>query len=206
MGLVVVGTVVLLTSAVVTPWVMVAVVCVGAGWAVRALAPPSPDVGPGTAARVGGLPRAARTMALPWLLAAAAGGVSAYVWTYGPSVVVQGTGLGTDQVGWLWVAVGAGGLMGVVAGRVVELTSPLLAFLACSAGVLLATALVSGTTHPGPAVLGLVLFGAASMALTGTLILWGRVLRPEDAGRATAWLFLAVSVGQAVGTALVGPS
>ncbi|ANS78118.1 hypothetical protein SGUI_0722 [Serinicoccus hydrothermalis] len=53
--------------------------------------------------------------------------------------------------------------------------------------------------------LALALFGAAYMALTGTLILWGRVLRPQDAEQATAWLFLAVSVGQAVGTALVGP-
>ncbi|KUG53454.1 hypothetical protein AVL62_01250 [Serinicoccus chungangensis] len=119
--------------------------------------------------------------------------------------MVRDTGLGTDQVGWLWVAVGAGGLVGVLAGRLVDLTSPSRAFLACAAGVLLATGLVSTATQPWVAVLGLALFGAAYMALTGTLILWGRVLRPQDAGQATAWLFLALSVGQAVGAALVGP-
>ncbi|WP_022924677.1 hypothetical protein [Serinicoccus marinus] len=65
---------------------------------------------------------------------------------------------------------------------------------------------MSTATGPWPAVLGLTLFGAAYMALTGTLILWGRVLAPLDAGQATAWLFLALSVGQAVGTALVDAS
>ncbi|WP_298885220.1 MFS transporter [uncultured Serinicoccus sp.] len=214
-GLLVVGTVVLVTSAALTPWLMVAVVCVGAGWAVHRLAPAVrvvepgavPDVEPGIAPdRVAGAAVAARGMSLPWLLAAAAGGVSAYVWTFGPSEVVRDTDLGTEYIGWLWVAVGAGGLIGAVAGRLVDLTGPFLAFLACAAAILLATTVVSTATQPWPAVLGLALFGAAYMALTGTLILWGRVLRPRDAGQATAWLFLALSVGQAVGTVLVGPA
>ncbi|ANS78117.1 Sugar efflux permease, MFS-like [Serinicoccus hydrothermalis] len=128
-GLVVVGTVVLLTSAVVTPWVLVALVCVGSGWMVRALAPPVPDLEPRSTRGDGTV----RSMTAPWLLAAAAGAVSAYVWTYGPSVVVRDTGLGTDRIGWLWVVVGAGGLIGVLAARLVDLTSPLKAFLACSA-------------------------------------------------------------------------
>jgi predicted MFS family arabinose efflux permease len=207
-GLIAVGAVVLITRAVATPWLLVAVVCVGAGLAVHALAPrePATDASPSAAGPPPGTPRASRhPMTLPWLLAAAAGVVSAYVWTYGPSAVVRDTGLDTGRIGWLWVTVGVGGLLGVLTHRLVQLTSPARAFLLCAAGLLLATTAVASTTQLWVAVLALALFGAAYMALSGTLILWGRVLRPEDGGQATAWLFLALAVGQALGSALLGP-
>ncbi|WP_130013483.1 MFS transporter [Serinicoccus sediminis] len=221
LGLLAMGAVVLLTAAVVTPWLLVAAVCAGAGLTVRVLAGPSGPAGRrrGDAGDVGDAGETGEVavpvggavvvghqrMVLPWVLAALTGAVSAYVWTYGPSVVVRATGLGTDRIGWLWVTVGAGGLLGVLTSRLVDLTSPLRAVLLTAGAVVAATGAVASTTVLGVAVGALALFGAAYMALSGTLILWGRELRPQDGGRATAWLFLALAVGQAVGAALLDP-
>ncbi len=79
-------------------------------------------------------------------------------------------------------------------------SNPRVSSISSSGMPLIAVALAS---HLVAAVASLALFGAAYMALSGILILWGRLLRPAKGGQATAWLFLALAVGQAVGAAII---
>jgi len=202
-GLVVGGTLVLATTSVTVPWLLTAVVCVAAALTVGVLAPPaqsSPahdrsDPDPGWWV----------PLVLPLALAGAAGVVSAYVWTYGPLVIVRQDLVGADDSGWLWVCVGVGGVLGLLTGGLVERTGPRTAFLLSAAGVTLGTVGVWVGTALPVAVISLGLFGASYMALSGTLILWGRVVQGVDSGRATALLFLALAVGQSLGAATLSP-
>lgn len=199
-GLLISGALVLITTGVTTPWALIATLCVTAGWAVWYFSLPH------TPAKIpDSTPADWRPMILPTLLAAAAGVVSAFVWTYGPSVIVQDGLITPGRIGWLWLSVGLGGLLGVFTSQLVDLTSPLVAFLLSSVGIALATAGVALTTQPWVAIASLALFGASYMTLSGVLILWGRVLRPDNGGQATAWLFLALAVGQAVGAGTIRP-
>lgn len=199
-GLIISGTLVLVTTGITTPWVIIAIICVTAGLAVWFFAPPhTPAEAPDST------PASWGPLVLPVVLAAAVGVISAFVWTYGPSVIVQDGLITPRNIGWLWLSVGLGGLLGVFTSQLVDLTGPVVAFLISSGGIGLATAGVALTTQPWVAIASLALFGASYMALSGTLILWGRVLRPANGGQATAWLFLALAVGQALGAATINP-
>lgn len=197
-GLIISGSLVLITTGITMPWALIAVMCVAAGTAVWFFAP-------------SGIPREAATsesgdgvrLVVPVSLAGVVGIVSAFVWTYGPSVIVQHGLISTGGIGWLWVAVGLGGLLAVFTSQLVDRTGPLVAFLLSTSGIALATAGVALATQPWLAIASLALFGAAYMALSGILILWGRLLRPSNGGQATAWLFLALAVGQALGAATI---
>ncbi len=199
-GLLISGALVLITTGVTTPWVLIAILCVTAGLAVWYFSPTQRPVEVPDST-----PADWHPVILPMLLAAAAGVVSAFVWTYGPSVIVQDGLITPGHIGWLWLTVGLGGLLGVFTSQLVDLTSPVVAFLLSSGGICLATAGVALTTQPWVAIASLALFGASYMALSGDLILWGRVLRPDNGGQATAWLFLALAVGQAVGASTINP-
>lgn len=196
-GLMISGALVLLTTGITLPWLLFALVCVAAGLAVAFLGPRRPASVVARAPVTAGLGR----LALPAVLAMAVGGASAYVWTYGPSVIVQAGLIPTRQIGWLWLVVGMGGLLGVFSSRLVDLIGPLKAFLISTVGIGLATAGVALASQLWFALASLAIFGACYMILSGVLILWGRVLRPANGGQATAWLFLALAVGQAMGAA-----
>lgn len=202
LGLMVSGSLVLITTGIVMPWALIATICVVAGLAVWffATAPassaPSAESAPGL--------EQWEPLVLPLALSLVVGVVSAYVWTYGPSVITAKELISTDHIGWLWLTVGFGGLLGVFTSHLVDHTGPLGAFLLSSAGIILATAGIALTATPWVALASLAVFGASYMALSGILILWGRILRPGNGGQATAWLFLALAVGQAVGAATIG--
>lgn len=204
LGLIGSGLLVLVTTGIVMPWVLIATICVIAGLAVWFFAlANAPSTAPAEAApgRVQWTP-----LVLPIALSLVVGVVSAYVWTYGPSVIIAKELISTDHIGWLWVTVGLGGLLGVFASQLVDRAGPLAAFVVSAVGIILATAGMALTAEPWVAFGSLAVFGAAYMALSGILILWGRILRPDNGGQATAWLFLALAVGQAVGAATIGPS
>ncbi|PRZ17862.1 MFS transporter [Nesterenkonia sandarakina] len=148
-----------------------------------------------------------RKLAVPGAAAVVAGAGSALIWTFGPLLVTDSGVVAADQVGWLWIALGAGGLLGTFTGVLVTRVGEHAGFsvtaglLALASGVL-AWALV---TESGPAAYAsMAIFGAGYMALSGVLILWARQVWPDHAGAGTSLLFIALATGQAVGSAGFG--
>ena len=149
-----------------------------------------------------------RLPALTWpiLSAVGAGAISSAAWTYGPTAVVAREALPADRIGLLWTALGLGGLAGALVHRPVARWGPGRAFLVCAAllvagSILVLAPVLAGAWWP---LLGAAGFGAAYMSLSGVLILWGRLLDPERGAAITAWLFIALAVGQAGGAKLLG--
>lgn len=201
----------LLATAVTAPgpaWLLMAVACLAAGGAVVVLSSGATVDGAAT----GPVPSSRRSpgrtasWALPLALAVGAGVTSAAVWTFGPTVVVGRGALQPDQVGLLWTALGVGGLAGAFVARPVARHGPTKAFVLCTAALLVGSVAVlapSGDEGTWPLV-GAACFGAGYMSMSGVLILWGRLLDPRGGAAATAWLFIALAVGQAVGSHLLG--
>ena len=146
------------------------------------------------------------SLALPIMLALLAGVISAAVWTFGPTVVVARGALEPDQVGLLWTALGLGGLAGAFIERPVSRCGPTTAFLLCTTTLLVGSIAVLAPGHGGRmwTLIGAACFGAAYMAMSSVLILWGRLLDPRRGAAATAWLFIALAVGQAMGAQALG--
>nr|WP_255465803.1 MFS transporter [Cellulomonas sp. APG4] len=189
-------------------WVVMAACCAAAGtgaWvlAVRGRAPTGRVPG-AEGPSVQGL---VASLSVPVMAAVVAGVGSAFVWTFGPLLLAEGGVVAPDDSGGLWIGLGAGGLLGVLTGALVDraglrrgwvLTAAVLALATGGLGAALATTGVV-LAHAAMAV-----FGAAYMALSGALILWARDVRPEAGGAGTSLLFIALGAGQAVGSALVG--
>lgn len=140
------------------------------------------------------------------LTAAALIGVgSSAVWTFGADLVVTTGGLSTTSSIVFWTVLGAAGIGGALAGDGVQRwnitrTWVLLVLLLTASTLALAA-------YPESAAVSYVcaaLFGASYIALTGVLIAWGAVLQPTSPARATATLFIVLTLGQAVGAVMVG--
>lgn len=133
------------------------------------------------------------------------GVVSAPYWTFSVERVRDGdTGAGLTTA-WFWTMIGVGGLLGGLGGgltrrwglRRVVLTSWVL-----MAGAL---ALLGLPTAALPiALLSAGCFGAAYMGLTGLCIVWSERVWRGDPGVGVVLAFLAVGVGQTVGSPLAG--
>jgi predicted MFS family arabinose efflux permease len=138
----------------------------------------------------------------PAVAAAVVGAGSALVWSYGP-LVATGSGPVTDgQVGFLWIALGIGGLAGPLTGRLVARLGLTGAWRWSVGAVALASLSLAAAVGLGlawPAYVAMAWFGAGYMCLSGVLILWARDVWPHAAGRGTSVLFVALAVGQAVG-------
>ena len=184
-------------------WTVMAVLCLAAATAVVVLTSGTLiiDVSP---------PRSRRrtpSVTMPIASALGAGVISAAVWTYGPTTVVDRGALEPDQIGLLWAALGLGGLVGAFVDRPVSRFGPATAFLMCAATLLVSSFAVLTPDLVGRwwPLIGAACFGAAYMALSGALILWGRLLDPQRGAAITAWLFIALAVGQAIGAQILGP-
>ena len=203
-GVVAAGVLAGLVTAPRVAWPVMAAVCLAAAAAVVLLATGERVVP--AAAPVRATPEW-RRLTPPLVGALAAGVVSAAVWTYGPTSVVSRGLLEPGDVGLLWTALGLGGLAGALVRGPVTRWGPARSFLLCT------TALVAGSLlvlAPGPEgrwwpLAGAAIFGGAYMAMSGVLILWGRLLDARRGAAITAWLFLALAVGQAVGSHVLGP-
>ena len=186
-------------------WPLVAAACLATGAAVVALAPVVPSVAapPRGPVRSTGRPVGA---ALPAAAAVGAGVLSAATWTFGPTAVVARGALEPDRIGLLWTALGLGGLAGAFVDRPVARLGPATTFTLCTATALLGSVLVLAPGSDGALpLLGAACFGGAYMALSGVLVLWGRLLDPERGAVLTAWLFVALAVGQAAGAPILAP-
>jgi hypothetical protein len=106
----------------------------------------------------------------------------------------------------LWAALGLGGLAGAFIDRPVSLYGPVATFLACMTTLLVGSTALLAPTLEGRlwCLMGAACFGAAYMAMSSVLLLWGRLLDPQRGAAITAWLFIALAVGQAIGARILG--
>ncbi len=131
--------------------------------------------------------------------------VSAAYWVFAPDLVVVLGGLRPDLTGWLWAAVGLAGLGGAAAGDLGErlgagrVQSLALALLSLATLLVLAVPDSLGST-----VLSAALFGLAYMTLTGLYLVTAILLLPDHPSLGGVLPFLAIAVGQALGSTLTG--
>jgi predicted MFS family arabinose efflux permease len=142
-------------------------------------------------------------LGVPCLAALVTGAGSALLWTFGPSLATRSGTIASGQVGWLWVALGGGGIVGLLSSSVTDRLGLRRGWCAFAALLAVAdgTLALCVTVHsPLMAYGAMSVFGAGYMCLSGALILWAREVRPTGAGAATALLFIALAIGQAVGS------
>lgn len=128
---------------------------------------------------------------------------SAAVWTFGKEVVTTASGdvLATA----VWIALGAAGLLGALAGDLstrIGLARSWSAAMVLLAGATAALGLASD--RPVVALGAGAVFGAVYIALTGLLLLWGAGVDPARPVRGVGAAFLLIAVGQALGAPLLG--
>jgi predicted MFS family arabinose efflux permease len=143
-----------------------------------------------------------RALAGPAVAALVVGAGSALIWSYGPLLAAGRGAVGDDRVGLLWIALGIGGLLGPLTGRLVERRGTGGAWTVSVGGVVAANLLLGAGLTLGPAwatYVAMACFGAGYMCLSGVLILAARNAWPDAAGRGTSLLFIALAVGQAAG-------
>ncbi|QBR92592.1 MFS transporter [Nocardioides euryhalodurans] len=178
-------------AAVVTAWVAVAVP--GRATAVTGAGAPQR---PGLALP----PGSARLMAA----ATSMGLASAPVWTFGRDIAISTGDLGERASTWLWIVLGAAGLLAAFTGHLIARTGLPSAW----AGGMLA--LSATTTAFAVAGQQAVLFGAAAVfgavyiALTGVLLVWGTLVHPAAPAVGVGVAFLMIAVGQGIGAPLTG--
>lgn len=158
---------------------------------------PARAVGPG--ALMGHLGAAT----IPLVGAVGLGAGSAATWTYGRSLLV---GAGADQATSLaaWTVIGVGGTVAALTAGTLSRLHPRHAWALTVLTVATATAGLASAPHVAMvAIVSCGLFGWAFVAATSALIAWAVLLAPGDAGSLTAAFFVALVLGQAVGSALV---
>ncbi|WP_460682945.1 MFS transporter [Modestobacter lapidis] len=146
-----------------------------------------------------------RDLVRPLVAAVLAGAGCAAVWTFGRDLMTGAGALPEGTTGLLWCVLGAAGLIGGLSGDLVLRVGLRGAWL-CSAGIAAAAVLLLAALPGSPAVVALALagFGAAFVALSGVLIVWGGCRAPAAAPQAAAVLFIGLTVGQAAGALLLG--
>lgn len=138
----------------------------------------------------------------PMAAAALAGCSSAAVWTFGRSLMAGSTSDGGSIAAWM--VLGACGVLGAVAGPLVHAWD-LRAAWALTCGAMAAATVTLGLVPSGVvAVAAVGVFGASYTAMSGVLIVWAVRVLPDSSAAATVVLFVALALGQAAGSVLVG--
>ncbi|WP_165855831.1 MFS transporter [Marinobacter sp. JSM 1782161] len=139
------------------------------------------------------------------LFAFAMGFVSSAYWIFAPDLVVTLGELPPSATGWLWLAVGVAGLGGAVVADLADRNNPpitqalMLMMLAASLALLAAS--------PAQLVLATfsaLVFGLSYMSLTGLYLMTGIRLLPGRLSLGPVLPFMAVSLGQASGSPILG--
>ncbi|MFS0884399.1 MFS transporter [Aeromicrobium sp. 179-A 4D2 NHS] len=137
--------------------------------------------------------------------AALAGAASAAVWTFGRDLMTSVGDLGERASIVAWVALGALGVAGALAGDAAARLGSRSAWSATAlllGGATAALALAPGDVVVATASAGV--FGAAYIALSGLLLLWGAHVHAETPAAGVGWAFLVLALGQAAGSAVLG--
>ncbi|QOC24260.1 MFS transporter [Wenzhouxiangella sp. AB-CW3] len=149
---------------------------------------------------------------LPWsrlvslaLFAYLMGFISSAYWIFAPDLVVTLGDQPADATAWLWLAVGVAGLGGAAVADLADRNNPpitqALMLMMLSASLAL---LVASPAQPLLTAFSALVFGLAYMSLTGLYLLTGIRLLPGRPSAGPVLPFMAVSLGQATGSPLVG--
>lgn len=149
---------------------------------------------------------------LPWsrlvrltLFAYLMGFVSAAYWIFAPDLIVTLGGLPASATAWLWLAVGVAGLGGAVVADLADRNNPpitqALMLMMLSASLAL---LAASPNQPLLTAFSALVFGLAYMSLTGLYLMTGIRLLPGRLSVGPVLPFMAVSLGQATGSPVVG--
>lgn len=139
------------------------------------------------------------------LFAFVMGFVSSAYWIFAPDMAVTLGDLPSGATGWLWLGVGIAGLGSAVVADLADRNNPpitqalMLMMLSASLALLAAS--------PGNlmiAVFSALVFGLAYMSLTGLYLMTGIRLLPGRLSMGPVLPFMAVSLGQAAGSPIVG--
>jgi predicted MFS family arabinose efflux permease len=126
------------------------------------------------------------------------GASSMAVWTFGQDVVAAGDAGGPLLPGLTWMVLGAAGVAGAFSGDLVSqlglAVSWTMSLLVMAGATLLLATLADQTAA---VLLAATLFGAAYIALTGILLVWGTRLFPDNPSYGVMLAFLVIAVGQA---------
>ncbi|MFI9651615.1 MFS transporter [Guyparkeria halopsychrophila] len=139
------------------------------------------------------------------LFAFVMGFVSAAYWIFAPDLAVTLGGLPPGATGWLWLAVGIAGLGGAMVADLADRNNP--AITQALMLMMLASSLALLAASPGNlflAVFSALVFGLAYMSLTGLYLMTGIRLLPGRLSMGPVLPFVAVSLGQATGSPVVG--
>ncbi|MFZ3395275.1 MFS transporter [Rhodococcus sp. 7Tela_A2] len=144
-------------------------------------------------------------LARPLVGATLAGASSAAIWTFGRSVMAD-SGAGDETLSIAaWMALGAFGILGAAAGKIVQTWSLRVAWVATTAVMATATVLLGVAPGiPPAAYVSVAAFGAGYTAMSGVLIVWAVRVVPDLAAEGTVVLFIALAVGQAAGSVALG--
>ena len=148
-----------------------------------------------------------RLLAVPGMAAVVAGAGSALIWTFGPLLLTEAGSVAPERAGWLWIALGVGGFLGIFTGALVQRLGTRGGWCFFAGALALASAGVAVSVPTGSAWIAyasMAVFGAGYMSLSGVLILWARNVWPGSAGAGTSMLFIALATGQALGSAGFG--
>jgi DHA1 family inner membrane transport protein len=139
------------------------------------------------------------------LFAFVMGFVSSAYWIFAPDLMITLGGLTPSATGWLWLAVGIAGIGGAVAADLADRNNPPITHSLML--VMLSASLALLAASPDQLVLaafsGLV-FGLAYMSLTGLYLMTSIRLLPGRLSMGPVLPFMAVALGQATGSPVVG--
>jgi DHA1 family inner membrane transport protein len=142
------------------------------------------------------------------LFAFVMGFVSSAYWIFAPDLMVTLGGLPPTATGWLWLAVGIAGIGGAVVADLADRNNPPITHsLMLVMLVMLSASLALLAASPGQLVLAAfsaLVFGLAYMSLTGLYLMTGIRLLPGRLSMGPVLPFMAVSLGQATGSPVVG--
>ena len=139
------------------------------------------------------------------LFAFVMGFVSSAYWIFAPDLMITLGGLPPAATGWLWLAVGVAGIGGAVVADLADRNNPPITHSLML--VMLSASLALLAASPDQLVLAAfsaLVFGLAYMSLTGLYLMTGIRLLPGRLSVGPVLPFMAVSLGQATGSPVVG--